>query len=253
MAFTDSEKDTIFACLLASTSTCLNDLPLKYGKFALTEAQERLSLLLIQDGKVISPIVAAHMASKAREILLLAITDMLAYAIDPHVNSSVTGLRWPFSHRNPIHLLECWARLPEMSFAAFLSRLKLLVRLGIDIHNFRSKNGGNLIHLVADTLPRECLYGLVIKKITILAEEGLDFHHPNDAGETALARVRRQFNFICRSRSINVYRSSVFTTLKSLDEMKNLSDWVPPNPDTEASDHIMENFGELLNRIEDDG
>ena len=189
------EKNYILSCMLDGLVGFRRKRVIRQAGFL--RAQEQILGYLIGDGPIESHHAAMYLVSVGYEQPPSFLsTDAIQNTRDAQqpikeVVKSGTLECWPFLQREGMHLLEIWADIPTMSFAALKARLEFLAQIGVNIHGFRNRHRGNLVHLVTDSYAGGRELRNVIIKLRVLKDQALDFFHTDNAGRTGLQRIRR--------------------------------------------------------------
>ena len=198
-AVSDTEKGFILQCLWKQ---CVLFPSRTSWIFSLSDDKERIVELLLEHGPIRSPHVAIYLESVAHieppwflQHCPEASESVLAH---PYVSTGPWEW-WPFLRREGMHLLEIWARLPYMSEAQYAARLEYLGDIGIGIHDFRHKNGDNLVMLVVDTCKGQFDFVSLLGKLRVLVSaHAVLFHQHDERDRTAMWRVRDMVVYIKR-------------------------------------------------------
>lgn len=191
----DMEKDYIISCALAKS---VHKNGQRSWKFMPNQDQAAILDLVVTNSRLAPQHVGAYLEGEYWEhipefLFMLPVSNTLLAS--PYIYSTELA-GWPYLKKEGIHLLELWTRLPQMSCAAYLSRLGWLIHLGLDIYKYEWGRGGNLAHAVVENIKTRADYAAVMNKGKALLDVGLDFSQTNQLGRSAtqdLVKLHQHF------------------------------------------------------------
>lgn len=107
--------------------------------------------------------------------------------------------------REGIHLLEIWARLPDMSEQQYATRLSYLTKIGTDIHKYRHRDESSIVMLVVGACKGEDDFGNLFTKLRVLVAAHADFFWQLDErSRTAMWKVRDMVRYVKRCMQVRL-------------------------------------------------
>jgi len=205
----DRERNYIVRCCLLGLLV-VGGLRMKPWVFSLRGDKERVVNLLLEHGEIQSPHIAIYLESVAhveppqylQQCPASRDRSFASVLAQPHVITD-TWEWWPFLKREGMHLLEIWARLPEMSEQQYATRLRYLTKIGVDIHGYRHRGESNIVMLVLDACKGEDDFFNLFAKLHVLAVAHPDlFWQQDERGRTAMWKVRDMVSYIKRCMQV---------------------------------------------------
>lgn len=190
------EKDFLFECSMHHGVTSWYN-----SGTTLSAYHDRLLQYLLKIGPIENRHIALFLASQhyseLPDFMRRLLYDDGAISSDPDPIVSAGRHNWllyrPYAGK---HLLEVWAGLRGMLEPQLRTRLDFLVELGVDINEWRSRDGEHILHFVLDDCDKNQEYRAAILKLSILACYDANFFLLDANGKTAMQRARE----LCRNR-----------------------------------------------------
>ncbi|KAK5091854.1 hypothetical protein LTR70_001165 [Exophiala xenobiotica] len=207
----DRERNYIVRCCFFAL-VVVGDLCVKPWVFSLHGEKERIVNLLLEHGEIRSPHIAIYLESVAhveppqylQQHPASRDRSFASVLAQPHVITD-TWEWWPFLKREGMHLLEIWARLPEMSGQQYATRLRYLTKIGIDVRKYRHRDESNIVMLVVDACKGGKDFGNLFAKLGVLVAAHADlFWQLDERRRTAMWKVRDMVRYVKRCMQVRM-------------------------------------------------